>query len=144
MYHCLVLYEWLLYPRLDGLRPKGARSLFSSVFSQKKEMSRLNKQTEYNNLFHLITSQVDNDGCIDLSGILKVTAGYGKPGKKLVPICCVRCYKEIFWLSNIFVFSVVSLAVMSGKKEIFKKESHVEIRELRLLTEVINIFCFSC
>ncbi|KAJ4867401.1 gamma-irradiation and mitomycin c induced 1 [Raphanus sativus] len=53
--------------------------------------------------------KVDSDGCIDLSGILKVTAGYGKP---------------------------VSLAVMSGKKEIFKKESQVEIRELRLLTEL--------
>ncbi|KAL0890595.1 hypothetical protein Bca101_014578 [Brassica carinata] len=53
--------------------------------------------------------EVDSDGCIDLSGILKVTAGYGKP---------------------------VSLAIMSGKKEIFKKESQVEIRELRLLTEL--------
>ncbi|RID59409.1 hypothetical protein BRARA_F02641 [Brassica rapa] len=53
--------------------------------------------------------KVDSDGCIDLSGILKVTAGYGKP---------------------------VSLSIMSGNKEIFKKESLVEIRELRLLTEL--------
>ncbi|WZZ01082.1 hypothetical protein YC2023_073410 [Brassica napus] len=53
--------------------------------------------------------EVDSDGCIDLSGILKVTAGYGKP---------------------------VSLSIMSGNKEIFKKESLVEIRELRLLTEL--------
>ncbi|CAH8342528.1 unnamed protein product [Eruca vesicaria subsp. sativa] len=53
--------------------------------------------------------KVDNAGCIDLSGILKVTAGYGKP---------------------------VSLAIMSGSKEIFKKESLVEIRELRLLKEL--------
>lgn len=54
--------------------------------------------------------KVDSDGCIDLSGILKVTAGCGKS---------------------------VSLAIMSGKKEIFKKESQVEIRELRLLTEAV-------
>ncbi|KAL0762198.1 hypothetical protein Bca101_078349 [Brassica carinata] len=53
--------------------------------------------------------KVDSDGCIDLSGILKVTAGYGKP---------------------------VSLSIMSGKEEIFKRESLVEIRELRLLTEL--------
>uniref|UniRef100_A0A0D3DD59 Histidine kinase/HSP90-like ATPase domain-containing protein n=1 Tax=Brassica oleracea var. oleracea TaxID=109376 RepID=A0A0D3DD59_BRAOL len=53
--------------------------------------------------------KVDSDGCIDLSGILKVTAGYGKP---------------------------VSLSIMSGKEEIFKKESLVEIRELRLLTKI--------
>ncbi|CAF2016215.1 unnamed protein product [Brassica oleracea var. botrytis] len=53
--------------------------------------------------------KVDSDGCIDLSGILKVTAGYGKP---------------------------VSLSIMSGKEEIFKKESLVEIRELRLLTKL--------
>ncbi|KAL0845609.1 hypothetical protein Bca101_018855 [Brassica carinata] len=45
--------------------------------------------------------KVDSDGCIDLSGILKVTAGYGKS---------------------------VSLAIMSGKKEIFKKESQVDKR----------------
>ncbi|KAF8089966.1 hypothetical protein N665_0493s0022 [Sinapis alba] len=57
--------------------------------------------------------KVDSDGCIDLSGILKVTAGYGKP---------------------------VSFAIMSGKKEIFKKESQVEIRELRLLTELPEYF----
>lgn len=57
---------------------------------------------------------------------------------KTGPICCARCNKEIFWLSNI-CFSVVSLAVMSGKKEIFKKESQVEIRELRLLTEVNSL-----
>ncbi|KAJ0248647.1 hypothetical protein HA466_0157180 [Hirschfeldia incana] len=56
-----------------------------------------------------LDQKVDSDGCIDLSGILKVTAGYGNP---------------------------VSLAIMSGKKEIFKKESQVEMRELRLFKEL--------
>ncbi|ESQ31967.1 hypothetical protein EUTSA_v10003513mg [Eutrema salsugineum] len=56
-----------------------------------------------------LNRKVDSHGCIDLSGILKVTAGYGKS---------------------------VSLAVMSGKKEIFKKESLIEKRELVLLTKL--------
>ncbi|XP_019083924.1 PREDICTED: uncharacterized protein LOC104706733 isoform X4 [Camelina sativa] len=53
--------------------------------------------------------KVDSCGCVDLSGILQVTAGYGKS---------------------------ISLSVMSGTDEIFKKESIIEKRELRLLTKL--------
>ncbi|CAH2044292.1 unnamed protein product [Thlaspi arvense] len=53
--------------------------------------------------------KVDGNGCIDLSGILKVTAGYGK---------------------------YVSLSVMHDNEEIFKKVSLIEKRDLVLLTEL--------
>jgi len=53
--------------------------------------------------------EVDSHGCIDLSDILKVTEGYEKS---------------------------VSLSVMSGNEVIFRKESQIEERELRLLTEL--------
>ncbi|CAH8342534.1 unnamed protein product [Eruca vesicaria subsp. sativa] len=53
--------------------------------------------------------KVDGRGYIDLSGILKVTTGYGKH---------------------------VSFSVLSDGKEIFKKESQIEKRELRLVTEL--------
>lgn len=53
--------------------------------------------------------KVDGRGCIDLSGILKVTEGYGKH---------------------------VSFSVVSDSKEIFRKESQIEERELRLVTEL--------
>lgn len=53
--------------------------------------------------------KVDGHGCIDLSGILKVTEGYGKH---------------------------VSFSVVSDCKEIFRKESQIEERELRLVTEL--------
>ncbi|VVB17361.1 unnamed protein product [Arabis nemorensis] len=56
-----------------------------------------------------VNRKVDGRGCIDLSGILKVTEGYGK---------------------------FVSLSIMSGKEEIFRKESQIEERELRLVTEL--------
>ncbi|CAH8272083.1 unnamed protein product [Arabidopsis lyrata] len=56
-----------------------------------------------------INRKVDGRGCIDLSGILKVTEGYGKS---------------------------VSLSVMSGNEVIFRKESQIEERELRLVTEL--------
>ncbi|CAA7023350.1 unnamed protein product [Microthlaspi erraticum] len=56
-----------------------------------------------------VTRKVDASGCIDLSGILKVTEGYGKS---------------------------VSFSVMSGNEEIFKKESKIQERELRLVTEL--------
>ncbi|KAL0890596.1 hypothetical protein Bca101_014579 [Brassica carinata] len=54
--------------------------------------------------------KVDGRGCINLSGILKVTEGYGKHVS----------------------FSVVS----DDSKEIFRKESQIEERELRLVTEL--------
>ncbi|KAF3432812.1 hypothetical protein FNV43_RR23914 [Rhamnella rubrinervis] len=53
--------------------------------------------------------KVDNDGYIDLSGLLKVTAGYGKD---------------------------VSLSVLSGKKVVLKKEYQIEKRELRMVSKV--------
>ncbi|KAG7551735.1 hypothetical protein ISN45_Aa06g023820 [Arabidopsis thaliana x Arabidopsis arenosa] len=53
--------------------------------------------------------KVNSCGCVDLSGILQVTASYGKS---------------------------ISLSVMSGIDEIFKKESLIERRELRLLTKL--------
>ncbi|XP_023635760.1 uncharacterized protein LOC17884597 [Capsella rubella] len=56
-----------------------------------------------------LNRKVDSCGCVDLSGILQVTAGYGKS---------------------------LSLSVMSGIEEIFKKESMIEKRELRLLTKL--------
>uniref|UniRef100_A0A1J3I4J6 Protein DEFECTIVE IN MERISTEM SILENCING 3 n=2 Tax=Noccaea caerulescens TaxID=107243 RepID=A0A1J3I4J6_NOCCA len=56
-----------------------------------------------------VIRKVDASGCIDLSGILKVTEGYGKS---------------------------VSFSVMSGIEEIFKKESQIQERELRLITEL--------
>ncbi|XP_019097222.1 PREDICTED: uncharacterized protein LOC104770816 isoform X1 [Camelina sativa] len=56
-----------------------------------------------------LNQKVDSFGCVDLSGILQVTAGYGKS---------------------------ISLSVMSGIDEIFKKESIIEKRELRLLTKL--------
>jgi len=37
---------------------------------------------------------------------------------------------------SFFFFAVVSLSVMSGIDEIFKKETLIERRELRLLTKV--------
>ncbi|KAL0658761.1 hypothetical protein Bca4012_079346 [Brassica carinata] len=55
-----------------------------------------------------VNRKVDGSGCIDLSGILKVTEGYGKH---------------------------VSFSVVSDCKEIFRKESQIEERELRLVTE---------
>ncbi|VYS67775.1 unnamed protein product [Arabidopsis thaliana] len=56
-----------------------------------------------------LNQKVNSCGCIDLSGILQVTAGYGK---------------------------TISLSVMSGIDEIFKKESQTERRELMLLTKL--------
>ncbi|XP_024006711.1 uncharacterized protein LOC18011562 isoform X2 [Eutrema salsugineum] len=56
-----------------------------------------------------VNRKVDGRGCIDLSGILKVTKGYGQS---------------------------VSFSVMSGNEEIFRKESQIEERELRLVTEL--------
>lgn len=43
---------------------------------------------------------------------------------------------NIFLFSKVPFFSVVSLLVMSDDEEIFKKESLIERRELRLLTKV--------
>ncbi|KAF8089965.1 hypothetical protein N665_0493s0021 [Sinapis alba] len=56
-----------------------------------------------------VNRKVDGRGCIDLSGILKVTEGYGKH---------------------------VAFSVGSDCKEIFRKESQIEERELRLVTEL--------
>ncbi|CAN8277312.1 unnamed protein product [Cochlearia groenlandica] len=56
-----------------------------------------------------VNRKVDYRGCVDLSGILKVTQGYGKS---------------------------VSISVVSGNEEIFKKESQVEERELKLVTKL--------
>ncbi|ANM68491.1 gamma-irradiation and mitomycin c induced 1 [Arabidopsis thaliana] len=56
-----------------------------------------------------INRKVDSRGCINLSGILKVTEGYGKS---------------------------VSLSVMSGNEVIFCKESQIDERQLRLVTEL--------
>ncbi|XP_020875877.1 uncharacterized protein LOC9310249 [Arabidopsis lyrata subsp. lyrata] len=53
--------------------------------------------------------KVNSCGCVDLSGILQVTASYGKS---------------------------ISLSVMYGIDEIFKKESLIERRELMLLTKL--------
>ncbi|XP_059434267.1 structural maintenance of chromosomes flexible hinge domain-containing protein GMI1 [Corylus avellana] len=57
--------------------------------------------------------RVDNSGCINLGGLLKVTAGYG---------------------------SKVSLSVLSGHEVLFKKEFQTEERELRLASRVPE-FC---
>ncbi|CAA7023352.1 unnamed protein product [Microthlaspi erraticum] len=56
-----------------------------------------------------LNRKVNSGGCIDLSGILKVTAGYGKS---------------------------VSLSVMFHNETLFRKESLVEKRELILLEEL--------
>ncbi|CAH2044294.1 unnamed protein product [Thlaspi arvense] len=56
-----------------------------------------------------VNRKVNDRGCTDLSGILKVTKSYGKS---------------------------VSFSVMSGNEEIFRKESQIEERELRLVTEL--------
>lgn len=53
--------------------------------------------------------KVDDQGCVDLSGLLKVTEGYGK---------------------------TVSISVLSGKKEVFKEELQIEKRELRVASVV--------
>ncbi|BAB01319.1 unnamed protein product [Arabidopsis thaliana] len=66
--------------------------------------------------FSLVSIQSCSHGCIDLSDILKVTEGYGKS---------------------------VSLSVMSGNEVIFRKESQIEERELRLLTEeLVSLLAF--
>ncbi|XP_019098024.1 PREDICTED: uncharacterized protein LOC104770817 isoform X2 [Camelina sativa] len=56
-----------------------------------------------------VNRKVDGRGCIDLSGLLKVTEGYGKS---------------------------VSLSVIYGNEVIFRKESQIEERELRLVKEL--------
>ncbi|KAK2998036.1 hypothetical protein RJ639_025803, partial [Escallonia herrerae] len=56
--------------------------------------------------------KVDARGCVDLSGILKVTNGYGRN---------------------------VSISVLSGKKEVFKEEIHIEKRVLRAASEVPRV-----
>ncbi|EOA19247.1 hypothetical protein CARUB_v10000030mg [Capsella rubella] len=58
-----------------------------------------------------VNRKVDGCGCIDLSGLLRVTEGYGKS---------------------------VSLSVLYGNDVIFSKESQIEERELRLVTELPN------
>ncbi|KAK4350967.1 hypothetical protein RND71_030280 [Anisodus tanguticus] len=57
-------------------------------------------------------SKVDDHGCVNLSGTLKVTAGYGKP---------------------------VSLSVFSGDEIIFKKEFQTDSRLLRVASKVPKV-----
>ncbi|KAJ8536892.1 hypothetical protein K7X08_035293 [Anisodus acutangulus] len=57
-------------------------------------------------------SKVDDHGCVNLSGTLKVTAGYGKP---------------------------VSLSVFSGDEIIFKKEFQTDSRLLRVTSKVPKV-----
>ncbi|RAL46965.1 hypothetical protein DM860_016599 [Cuscuta australis] len=57
--------------------------------------------------------KVDENGCINLGGILKVTAGYGK---------------------------TASLSVFSGEEAIFKKDFQIEKRELHVASEIPE-FC---
>lgn len=57
--------------------------------------------------------EVDDNGCIDLGGLLKVIAGYG---------------------------SNVSLSVLSGHEVVFKQELQIEKRELRIASRVPE-FC---
>ncbi|XP_059304587.1 structural maintenance of chromosomes flexible hinge domain-containing protein GMI1 isoform X2 [Lycium ferocissimum] len=54
-------------------------------------------------------SKVDDHGCVNLSGTLKVTAGYGKP---------------------------VSISVFSGDEVVFKKEFRTERRSLQVASKV--------
>ncbi|XP_055825977.1 structural maintenance of chromosomes flexible hinge domain-containing protein GMI1 [Solanum dulcamara] len=56
--------------------------------------------------------KVDDHGCVNLSGTLKVTAGYGKP---------------------------VSLSVLSGDEVVFKKEFQTDRRSLRVASEVPKV-----
>ncbi|XAR52204.1 hypothetical protein NMG60_11020146 [Bertholletia excelsa] len=56
--------------------------------------------------------KVDKNGCIDLSGLLKVTGGYGKK---------------------------VSFSVLVGEKIVFKQEFQTEKRELRAASEVPKV-----
>ncbi|XP_060971263.1 structural maintenance of chromosomes flexible hinge domain-containing protein GMI1 isoform X1 [Cannabis sativa] len=56
--------------------------------------------------------KVDSHGCVDLSGLLKVTAGYGEN---------------------------VSLSVSSKNKVFFKQQFHIERRELRIVSKVPEI-----
>ncbi|XP_062120131.1 structural maintenance of chromosomes flexible hinge domain-containing protein GMI1-like isoform X2 [Humulus lupulus] len=56
--------------------------------------------------------KVDSDGCVDLSGLLKVTAGYGEN---------------------------VSFSVSSKNKVFFKQEFQIERRELRIASKVPEI-----
>ncbi|XP_050237468.1 structural maintenance of chromosomes flexible hinge domain-containing protein GMI1 isoform X2 [Mercurialis annua] len=61
--------------------------------------------------------KVDDKGCIDLSGLLKVTAGYGKT-------------------DSILLHSAVSISVSSNDRVILKEEFQTGKRELRLASNM--------